>query len=307
MDAFDIRRECLPRIVTAGEPIGRLTDSLAVALGIEGRPLVVSGVHDQIAAALGAGALSRGEAADGIGSAECVTAVLPDTFAHEKLFENNFCVEPHVAAGTFVTLAFNNAAGASLKWFRDTLEPALQNECQRQGMSAYAALNATMSEAPSPLLFLPHLAGSGTPFMDASSKGMIVGLTLNSSKPDIYRAILEGNNYEIRFNLELLTQCGLQVSELTATGGGAARDALQIKADILQMPIHMLHSAQSGTVGMAILCGKACGQFASLCEGARAIVKRTATVEPSRAYRQMYDEKYEQYRNMYQAMRLIYN
>ncbi|MCL1795633.1 MAG: FGGY family carbohydrate kinase [Clostridia bacterium] len=306
LNAFDLRPECLPRIVSAGDPIGHMTVSVASELGIKGRPLVVAGVHDQIAAALGAGVLSSGECADSIGSTECVTAVLPDTMAYDALFANNLCVEPHAATGVYVSLAFSNAAGASLKWFRDTLEPDLRNECERQGISAYDQLNATMSQAPSPLLFLPHLAGSGTPHMDASAKGMVAGLTLHTRKSDIYRAILEGNSYEIRLNLELLSQCGLQLNALTATGGGAVPDALHIKADILQLPIHMLRTAQSGTIGMAILCGKACGQFPSLIEGTRTMVKRAATIDPRQAYRHMYDEKYGQYRNMYHTMRSIY-
>ena len=164
-----------------------------------------------------------------------------------------------------------------------------------------------MSAQPSPLLFLPHLAGTGTPYMDAEATGMLCGLTLRTEKSDIYRAILEGVNFEMRYNLELLDGCGMRFDALTAVGGGAAPEALQIKADILQKTIHATNSTQSGTVGLAMLCGLATGQFATFEQGVEALVRKTAAFDPNRDIGHFYDEKYGQYVNMYQANCAIYH
>ncbi|MBQ8506164.1 MAG: hypothetical protein IJ466_01860 [Clostridia bacterium] len=308
LDTFGIRREWMPKFVPAGEPVGRILPSVAEELGIKGNPIIVSGVHDQIAAALGAGALHSGDMADGIGSAECISAVLPDNnvdFA--GMFRYNICAEPHAVPGKYLALIFSNTAGAALKWYRDTFERELREKCDAAGKNTYAELNKSLTEAPSPLLFLPHLAGTGTPYMDSGAKGAIMGLTLASSKMDIYRAIIEGNNYEMRYNLELLSRFGMKFDGLTAVGGGASPEALRIKADIFQKPIYMLNTNQGGTVGMVMLCGKAAGQFASFEEGVSALVKKTGCVEPSAKYKAEYDEKYEQYKRMYEAARGVYS
>lgn len=306
LTAFHIDRAWMPKYVPAGEPVGRMLASVAETLGLSNRPMIVSGVHDQIAAALGAGALVSGDVADGIGSAECISAVLPDGMDMDEMFKYNICAEPYAIPGKHLALVFSNTAGAALKWYRDTFEPALRAECDAKGLNTYAELNRRMPQSPSPILFLPHLAGTGTPHMDSGAKGMISGLTLSTTRYDIYRAILEGNNYEMRYNLEILAGCGMKFDALTAVGGGAAPEALQIKADILQKPIHMLNTKQGGTVGMVLLCGHAVGEFASFEEGVSALVKRVGTVEPKSVFKEAYDEKFEQYKRMYQAGQAIY-
>lgn len=306
LNAFHLDRAWMPKYVPAGEPVGRMLESVARELGLSGRPMIVSGVHDQIAAALGAGALKSGDVADGIGSAECISAVLPEHMDMREMFRYNICAEPYAIPGKYLSLVFSNTAGAALKWYRDAFEQELRTQCEAEGKNAYAELNRRMPQSPSPILFLPHLAGTGTPYMDAQARGMMCGLTLATTKYDIYRAIIEGNNYEMRYNLEILANCGMKFDALTAVGGGAAPEALQIKADILQKPIHMLNTKQGGTVGMALLCGHAVGEFGSYAEGVQALVKRTGTIEPDMTYKAIYDEKYEQYKRMYDAAKSVY-
>ena len=304
--AFNISREWMPRYVGAGEPVGVMLKSVAEELGIPGRPIIVSGVHDQIAAALGAGVLKAGDVADGIGSAECISAVLPEGMDLKGMFRYNICAEPYAIPGKYLSLVFSNTAGAALKWYRDAFEQELRQRCAAEGKNAYAELNKMMTPEPSPVLFLPHLAGTGTPHMDSMATGMMSGLTLATTKYDVYRAIIEGNNYEMRYNLDILSTCGMKFDALTAVGGGASPEALQIKADILQKPIYMLNTTQGGTVGMVMLCGHAVGQFATYDEAVDALVKRVGTIEPNTAYRSAYDDKYEQYKRMYDAAKMIY-
>ena len=307
LDTFGIAREWMPKFVPAGEPVGRILPSVAKELGIKGNPIIVSGVHDQIAAALGAGSICSGDMADGIGSAECISAVLPDQDVdYAGMFRYNICAEPHAVPGKYLALIFSNTAGAALKWYRDTFERELREQCDAAGKNTYAHLNQFLTEEPSPLLFLPHLAGTGTPYMDSGAKGAVMGLTLSSTKADLYRAIIEGNNYEMRYNLELLSRFGMHFDALTAVGGGAAPEALRIKADIFQKPIYMLNTNQGGTVGMVMLCGKAVGQFASFEDAVHALVRRTGCIEPSTRYKDVYDEKYAQYKRMYEAVRSVY-
>lgn len=301
-----IDRELLPRYAPAGTPVAPILPGVALELGISQGAVIVSGVHDQVAAALGAGVFQPGDVCDGIGSAECLIAPLPPAPDFAGMFALNLCAEPYPGAGRDVSLAFANAAGTALKWYRDTFERELAAACAAKGTSAYAVLNETLSDAPSPLLFLPHLAGTGTPHMDARATGMLTGLTLSTTKADVYRAIYEGTNFEIRVNLELLKRTGFGVKALTAVGGGAVEAALRIKADILETPVWTLQNSQSGTVGLAMLCGLALGEYASPEEAAGALVRREKLIEPRTKHRAEYEEKYGQYLRMYPAGRAIY-
>ena len=306
LKAFGIPRAWLPDYVPAGHPVGKMLPSVARELGIQGSPIIVSGVHDQIAAALGAGALRPGQAADGIGSAECITSVLPDDMDLKGMFRYNICAEPHAVPGRYLALVFNNTAGAALKWYRDQFAAELRDRCRLEGTSAYDELNKSISEAPSPVLFLPHLGGTGTPHMDAEAKGMLAGLTLSTTASDVYRAILEGMCYEMRLNLELLERFGMRFGALTAGGGGASPEALQLRADILGLPITRTREAQAGTVGMAMLCALATGQFSSFDEAAAALVHPGETYAPDGRFKAQYDERFEQYKRMYSASRAVY-
>jgi xylulokinase len=305
-EACGIDRALLPRYAPAGTSVAPILPGVARELGVSEGAMIVSGVHDQVAAALGAGVFEPGDACDGIGSAECLIAPLPLEPDLRGMFAANICAEPYLGPGREVALAFTNAAGTALKWYRDTFERELAAACAARGENVYAVLNDGLADSPSPLLFLPYLAGTGTPHMDARATGMLAGLTLSTTRADIYRAIYEGMNFEIRMNLELLRRTGFRIGALTAAGGGASEAALRIKADILKTPIWTLKNSQSGTVGLAMLCGLALGEYASFEEAAKALVRRDKRIEPRENNRAQYEEKYEQYLRMYPASRSIY-
>ena len=112
--------------------------------------------------------------------------------------------------------------------------------------------------------------------------------------------------YEMRLNLELLSRFGMRFDALMAGGGGASPEALQIRADIFGLPITRTRETQAGTVGMAMLCGLATGQFASFDEAAQALVHAGETFEPRADHKAEYDERFAQYKRMYNACRHIY-
>ena len=305
-DQYGISLSWLPQYVPAGSVIGNVLPDVAAELGLSRKTTVVSGVHDQVAAALGCGALHSGQVADGIGSAECITAPLPENADLETMFANNLCAEPHAVKGQHVSLAFVNTAGASLKWYRDTFETQLKERCNESGENAYDILNRSISEEPSSLLFLPYMAGTGTPYMDGTATGMLTGLTLRTKRPDIYRSIYEGVNFEMRRNIELLRRTGFSIPELICGGGGASAEALQLKADVLGMPVWMLENSQIGTVGLAMLCTVAMKRAKDFNEAAQYLVKRKRMIEPDDRFRQEYSDKYCQYLRMYEAFNMIY-
>ncbi|MDR1797717.1 MAG: hypothetical protein LBR44_09870 [Clostridiales Family XIII bacterium] len=296
--------------VPSGAVIGPLLPQVAGALGFPGRVMLVAGGHDQPLAALGSGAVRPGDSVDGMGSSECVTMVLgegalsPESLA--RMARYNFCAEPHVVPGAFVTLAFNASAGTAIQWFKNRFFAAEAEAAQARGENIYGLMDARCPEAPTGILFLPYVGGSGTPYLGASEGGAFVGLTLADGRDEMYKALLEGICFEIGFNLDLLAECGHVPTELTAAGGGSrSRTLMQIKADVLGRRIAALETHEAGTVALAWLCAKAMGGIASLEEAAAQGVQRTAVFEPDAGRAAYYREAAERYRRLYPAIRSI--
>lgn len=308
LEALGLAPAAFSRPVLAGEIVGRLRPEVAAETGLSRDLVLVSGGHDQVCAALGSGAIQPGQAVDGMGSSECISVVLDSGMIHPQMFVANYCCEPHAVRDRYVTLAFNNSAGTAIKWYRDTFEQELLQQCGATGRNPYAILDEGCRPEPSGLLFLPHLAGSGTPYMDSLSSGAIIGLNLSSDKRDIYRAILEGLCYEMRFNLETLADCGIHLSSvLTAVGGGAKSPALlQIKADILGIQVQTLQSGESGTMGLVMLCAVAMKDYSDLQQAAEELIRPKQSFSPNPVLRDAYEAKYRQYKRVYEAVKEIY-
>ena len=294
-DAAGIDVSLMSRPVPTGTAAGTVTPDAARRTGLSEDCVIVSISHDQVAAAVGAGAFDGSVAVDGAGTVECLTPIydsLPDIDVMRKGF---FSVVPYVVPGKYVAYAFSYTGGALIQWCMETFGGGGTYEAMEQ---AYGR------DEPSGLLVLPHFAGAATPYMDTGSRGAILGLTTATTAAEIYRACMEGVAYEMRLNYEALSGSGIHFSRLHATGGGARSKVwMQMKADILNLPITALKTADAGTVGSAMLTGTAVGLFSGLEDAAARMVREAETYEPRREMHEKYMHIYERYRDMYRAVR----
>jgi len=174
-------------------------------------------------------------------------------------------------------------------------------------MSVYAMLDQEAFSEPTGLLVLPHFDGAGTPYMDPAAVGAIVGINIGTTSAQIYRSLLEGVAYEMRYNLECMERTGIQVRELTAAGGGSvSRLWLQIKADIFRRPIRTLRISEAGTLAAAMLAGQAAGVYESCVQAANQLISEKESFVPDPAAAAAYDEHYDRYKRLYAALRRIY-
>lgn len=297
--AAGIREDQLPEVVSAGTCLGRVLPDIAAELGIPAGTKVVMGTHDQIVNALGAGVAQPGDAVDASGTCECLTPLFSAIPESRDFLTNNFACVPYLQGRGYVTYAYNISAGSVVKWCRDALASHLKTEAK----SVYDILNQTAPAEPTELLILPFLQGmGGTPETDPSATGLVAGLTTQTRLPDIYRAILEGITFEMRYNLEKLRSGGVAVSRLLACGGGARSPLwLRIKADILGCPILPVRTEETGAMGCAILGFAAVTGEAPLDIAAR-FTRLGDAIKPDPAHQAIYDKKYEAYK----ALRGIY-
>ena len=137
-----------------------------------------------------------------------------------------------------------------------------------------------------------------------SSKGAILGLDTGVTTAQLYHACMEGVVYEMLVNMEYLEKAGTGFDRLHATGGGARSPVwMQMKADMLNVPITALATADAGTVGSAMLTGIATGLFEGLEDAAAHMVEKRETYEPRKEMHEMYRKIYERYRRLYEAVR----
>jgi xylulokinase len=203
-------------------------------------------------------------------------------------------------------MALNHSGGLVLRWFRDTFCEEEMRTAEASHQDPYDLIFEGADRNPSPLLLLPHFAGSGTPNFDTQSKGALIGLTFATTKQDIAKAILEGLTFELRYNLEVFKAGHIDIQELRAIGGGARSKLwLQIKADVTGIPVRVPKITESASWGAAILGGVAAGCFASILEGAERSLQFETVVAPDPHQQARYEPRYRLYRSLYPLLKPV--
>lgn len=309
-DAADIDVELMSDPVPTGTSAGPIRKEIAQQTGLSVDTQIISISHDQVAAAVGAGAFDSDVAVDGAGTVECVIPIYDELPNPQTMYDGYYSVVPYVIPGKYVCYAFSYTGGALIQWCVDTLAKKEKELAAERGISINKYLESQFGEngpefsEPTGMLVLPHFAGAATPYMDIGSKGVIAGLTSGSTVSDIYRACMEGVVYEMMLNMESLRDSGIHFKMLYATGGGARSEIwMQMKADMLNIPITALKTADAGTVGSAMLTGIAVGCFEDLEDAAKHMVEKRQVYYPRLEMHEKYQAVYKKYRNLYKAVR----
>lgn len=290
LDFCDVDKNLLSTPVPSGTVAGTIKKEIAQKLGIDEGIKIVSGCHDQIAAMTGAKVFECEQVMDGTGTVECVPVIMEDIPKDFSLFEKGYSFAQHIN-GKYACYVLSYAGGATLKWFRDNISD-----------KPYSELDKMVKEKPSDLMIMPHFAGAATPYMDSDSKAAIIGLTFEHGLADIYKALMEGTAYEIRLNLEILKDYGIEPKMLIATGGGARSDVwLQIKADVLGVAVTALDGLEIGGAGTAYLAGKAVGMYDEM-----TLTNERKVFYPNEENHRFYNSQFEKYKKIYSSVSELY-
>jgi len=237
------------------------------------------------------------------GTAEVLSTAFPEPKLGDAMYESYYPCTLHAKAGMHFTFSLNHVGGILLQWYKDAIGFAEVEEAAAQGVGVYQLMDRKAPSEPTNLFVLPHFNGSGTPWCDLESRGAVVGLSLATTRHDIYRAILESLALELRINSETMERAGIRIEELRAVGGGAKSPLwLGIKADVLQRPIHTLEVSEAACLGAAVLAGTASGVYGSVDEGVERAVRLKESYRPDPGRASRYAEKYAIYRELYPAL-----
>ncbi|MFX1567277.1 MAG: FGGY-family carbohydrate kinase [Promethearchaeota archaeon] len=289
----------MPEALESGVDIGEIVND---EISFDKKTLVVTGAGDQQSAALGVGVVAPGEIKCTTGTGSFILAFLSQPkFDPEK----RVLCSCHAVPGTWVQEASIFTTGAVLRWFRDQIGHA---ECTaaQEGQDPYDIITTEAEKSPigaNGLILIPHFVGSGAPHWNPLAKGIIFGLALGHERKDLYRAVLEGVAFEIRKNIEVFKELGIEPKELMLTGGGSRSDLWnQIYADVLGITCVRNIIEESTSLGAAILAASGAGIFQDIAKAAENLCKVDKKWLPNddrhEFYQKLYRLSYEMYDNI---------
>lgn len=257
----------LPPPERSGVPLGRVRPALARELNLSPETVVVTGTHDQCAAALGAGAYRENGAMLGLGTFACLVLVHSAPGEDSPYRGLKLNIEEGPVAGRFVSFLYHASGGALIEWMRREFYRDLPEEGVFDAM--FREINPESSATP---CVLPFFAGTGPLDHLDGGHGLFSDLDFSHSRASLLRGALEGITLYFREALEVLAKQNRKVTELCVTGGGGESELwLQMTADLLEVPVRK-RAPECGTLGCAMLAGVGCGLFADLNEAAKRMV-----------------------------------
>jgi xylulokinase len=291
MEAAGIREEQLPRVLAPGQVAGRLQEKAARELGLPAGVPVCVGANDQLAGAVGAGNVSPGIVTETTGSVLALIATTP-----ALLDDTNTVVGQHAVPELSYAMSFANTAAVVLKWFRDLCEPGADYDKFLAGVE-------TVPPGCDGLTLLPHFAGTNMPPFNPNVRGAFIGLTVGHTRMHLARAIMEGCGNLLQECLEPMRHHDVTMTTVRSLGGAAHSDVwLQMKADLLGVPVERPACAEAASLGAAMLAAAGIGRFAGVREASEAWYRPERVFEPNASRYAVYREVYERYQQLQEKL-----
>lgn len=296
MEAAEIDPRLLPRLYESPDVCGQISAEGAAATGLRAGTQVVAGAGDQAAGAVGMGIVTPGAVSATIGSSGVVFAATDRPALDPQGRLHTFC---HAFPGGWHVMGVTQAAGLSLRWFRDRLQLASYEELVREAEAAPAGCDG--------LLWTPYLMGERTPHLDPNARAALVGLTASHGRAHVIRAILEGVAFSLKDTFTIFAEMDVPVTRVRL-GGGGARSRLwrQIQADVYGREVETVEAEEGAAFGAAILAGVGAKAWPSVAAATGEIVRVADRVRPDAASTAQMEKSYAAYRRVYPATRWIF-
>ena len=302
LQAAEIDERLLPSLHESPAACGKISSKGATESGLRAGTPVVAGAGDQAAGATGMGIVAAGTVSATIGTSGVVFAATdrPALDPHGRV--HTFC---HAIPGRWHVMGVTQAAGLSLRWFRDTF--ATNSSGVRESYDQLTAEAAKIPAGSDGLLWTPYLMGERTPHLDSDARGALVGLTASHTRAHIVRAILEGVGFSLRDTFTLFREMNVPVTGIRL-GGGGARSPLwrQIQADVYGHAVEIVEVEEGAAYGAALLAGVGAGLWPTVDAACAATVRVASRVNPQPAAVATLDASYSTFRRVYSATREIF-
>jgi len=304
---FPMDPSLLPELVPPGGLLGHITREASRETGIpEGLP-VIAAATDKACEVLGAGCRSPETACLSYGTTATVNTANP------KYVEIKPFVPPYPGAlpGTYNTEVMVYRGFWMVSWFKKEFGLREQQIARERGIAPEALFDELIRDIPPGSMGLtlqPYWSpGINT---DADAKGAIIGFGDVHTRAHIYRAILEGLGYGLKEGMNVLQKRNkVPITSLRVSGGGSQSDAaMQITADIFDLPAERPHTYETSALGAAIDAAVGLKLHPDFDSAVRAMTRVAKVFEPIPANRDLYRQLFEKvYCRLYRRLKPIYN
>ena len=320
-DMLGVKMEHLPEIVPCEAEVGKLRAKQAEELGLVPGIPVFGGGGDASLVGVGAGAVALGDT-----HVYCGTSGWVSTVVDKSMVDAGANIAAIVGAqeGLYNYFAEQETAGKCLEWVKDHLaldeiniylsqELGLKRrtaDMEAVYTNLYDYLMAVIAEAPigaGGVLFTPWLHGNRCPFEDPNARGMFFGLSLDTGKTEMIRAVVEGVVYHLRWMLETQEKKTPTSKTIRFVGGGALSGVMcQMLADCTGRTVEAVASPQNvGSVGAAAVAAVGRGIIPSL-QDVKRLIPAVKAYAPDEANKRAYDRYFENYKQLYASNKKLF-
>lgn len=308
-EMLGVNFEHLPKIIDCSQKAGELSEKPASELGlVKGIP-VFGGGGDASLIGVAAGAVEPNDTHVYWGTSGWVGTVV-----EKSIVDAASMVAAIVGAekGKYNYFAELETAGKCLEWARDNivLDDIGAYSEKTEASLVYKIMTDSASETPAGsggVMFAPWLHGNRCPFEAPDARGMFFNISLETTKAQLIRAVLEGVCYHLRWFIETQEKKVKTSDALRFAGGGAVSPFIcQMLADCTGKRVETVKSPQNaGSVGAAVLAAVGLGVIGSISE-CKSLIPVDRVFEPDFSNKLIYDKFFEVYKKIYKTNKSLF-
>ena len=294
LEICGITEEQLPKLYESYEVAGTLKPDVANELGFSESVKVIAGAGDNAAAAVGTGTVGDGRCNISLGTSGTIF-ISSEKFGVD---EHNALHSFAHADGHYHLMGCMLSAASCNKWWSEEI----------LGTKDYAAEQADIKKlGENRVFYLPYLMGERSPHNDPNVRAMFIGMSMDTTRADMTQAVLEGVAFGLRDSLEVAKSLGIQIDRTKICGGGAKSPLWRkIIANVMNLKVDIIESEEGPALGGAMLAAVGCGEYPDVETIAEKLVKVVDTVEPEPELVVKYEERYQQFKKLYPAVKGLF-
>lgn len=306
LDLFNVRREHLPELYKPNDVLGYVTKKASKETGLpEGLPVVV-GAGDKQSESLGVGAITPDIGTISFGTASTMGIVTKKYIEDGKVRFFTWC---SAMPDAWVLECFIYRGFWMVRWFINQMGQREAVEAKKRKIAPEAVLDEIIRDIPPGslgLMMQPHWTPHPSMMF---SKGSIIGFASGHTRAHIYRSILESIGFELRRLGEIVQKrTKVPLKELRVGGGGSRSDvAVQIAADIFNLPTKRMRSYETCALGAAIDAAVGTGMFGTFEEAVHSMVVTGEEFHPVKENHRIYNDLFNDvYLKTFDALMPLY-
>ncbi|MFG6331922.1 MAG: xylulokinase [Lachnospiraceae bacterium] len=294
MEICGIREEQLAKVYESYEAVGTVLPAVAAELDLPVSVKVVAGAGDNAAAAVGTGTVGDGRCNISLGTSGTIF-ISSEKFGVDR--HNALHAFAH-ADGHYHLMGCMLSAASCNKWWMDEIIGTDNYAAEQKGIEKLGENH---------VYFLPYLMGERSPHNNPNARGTFIGMTMDTTRADMTQAVLEGVAFALRDSFEVAKALGIRIERTKICGGGAKSPLWKkIIANVMNIKVDVIESEEGPALGGAILAAVACGEYESVEAAAAKLVKVVDTVEPTPEIAAKYEERYQQFKEIYPACKPLF-